>query len=166
MTEISQTETTIVAGVADADGLIVNAILVAPQDLPDIPGVFVPPTGATPIIGGRWDGSACHPPPPPPPPEVDAISDRQFAMEARDRGFLTQAEAVAFVSSGALPTFIVAFIASLPTQAARDDAEITIAGATVLERHHPLTLALGERMRGETPLDDFLDDFFGAAGMR
>lgn len=105
-------------------------------------------------------------PPVPEPIVVDAISDRQFALQARDLGFLTQAEAVAFVSSGSLPALLVAFIASLPTQSARDDAEITIAGATVLERRHPLTIALGEMMRGEVPIDVFLDDFFRTACAR
>lgn len=102
----------------------------------------------------------------PPPPGVDQISYRQFAMEARDRGFLTQAEAVAFVSSGTIPSFLAAIISALPTQQERDDAELLIAGATVFERYHPLTIVVGEAMRGNTPLNEFLNDFFGAAGIR
>lgn len=160
-------ENSTVAGVVDRAGVIVNTILVDRDNVPpDIEGVFLPPAGQTPILGGTWDGMVCHPPEPPATEVPLSISDRQFALVSRDLGLMTQEEALAFVSSGAIPAVLGEFIASLPTQAARDDAEITIAGATSLERYHPLTLALGERLRGPISLDDFLDGFFRSAGRR
>ncbi len=99
-------------------------------------------------------------------PVPASITDRQFALEARDRGFVTQAEAVAFVTVGTLPAALAAIVAALPSAAERDDAVIVIAGATAFDRTHPLTLVIGEAMRGTVPLDAFLDDFFRAAGAR
>jgi hypothetical protein len=99
-------------------------------------------------------------------PVPASITDRQFALEARDRGFITQAEAVAFVTVGTLPSALASIVAALPSTAERDDAVIAIAGATQFDRTHPLTLTIGEAMRGSVPLDAFLDDFFRAAGAR
>lgn len=108
-------------------------------------------------------GGAFVPPAPPPPPVPDSITDRQFALEARNRGFVSQAEALAFVRTGEIPSTIATIIAELP-QAAQDDAEITIAGAATFERSHPLTLIIGNALKGEADRDDFLDDFFRSAG--
>lgn len=114
----------------------------------------------------RYVDGAFVPPPPPPPPVPESISDRQFAMEARDRGYITQAEALAFVSTGTLPAALVDIITALPTPEARDDAELLLAGATVFERSHPLTLQIGNAMRGDEELETFLDGFFSGAGAR
>lgn len=75
----------------------------------------------------------------PPAPVPQSISDRQFAHELRIREIITQAEALAFVKTGALPAPLQTLLAGLPSQAARDDAELLLAGATTFERNHPLT---------------------------
>jgi hypothetical protein len=111
-------------------------------------------------------GGTIAPAPTPVEPVPASITDRQFALEARDRGFVTQAEAVAFVTVGTLPAALAAVVAALPSAAERDDAVIAIAGATAFDRTHPLTLVIGEAVRGAVPLDVFLDDFFRAAGAR
>mgnify|MGYP001767775358 CR=1 FL=1 len=110
------------------------------------------------LVNGSW-----VPPDPEPDPVPGSISRRQFILSARNMGFCTQAEALAFVTTGALPGALQSVVDALPTQTARDDATITIAGATTFERDHPLTLAIGGAFRGEAPLADFLDDFFRSA---
>lgn len=101
--------------------------------------------------------------PPPPKPHVpEEISDRQFAMQARNVGFITQEEAEDFVATGTIPAALMAIIAALP-EAMQGDARITIKGATTFRRDHPMTAIIGEAMRGDTALDDFLDDFFAKA---
>ncbi len=100
---------------------------------------------------------------PPPEPVPPSISDRQFAHELRVQGVITQAEALAFVSRGELPAGLSALIESLPTQQARDDAELLLAGATVFERRHPLTAVLAAGF-GWTEAQT--DNFFRAAAAR
>lgn len=102
---------------------------------------------------------------PPPPPKASVpgeISDRQFAMQARNVGFITQEEAEDFVATGTIPAALMAIIEALP-EAMQGDARITIKGATTFRRDHPLTAIIGNAMRGDTALDDFLDDFFTKA---
>ena len=110
----------------------------------------------------RFIGGAFMPPPPPPPPVPGEISDRQFAMQARNVGFITQEEAEDFVATGTIPAALMAIIEALP-EAMQGDARITIKGATTFRRDHPLTAIIGNAMRGDTALDDFLDDFFTKA---
>jgi hypothetical protein len=100
---------------------------------------------------------------PPPPPVPAFISDRQFAHELRERGVLTQAEALDFVRSGTIPAALNALIAALPTQAARDDAELLLAGATAFERIHPLTSVIGGAFGWDAAQ---IDDFFRDAAAR
>ena len=104
------------------------------------------------------------PPPPPKAPVPGEISDRQFAMQARNVGFITQEEAEDFVATGTIPAALMAIIAALP-EAMQGDARITIKGATTFRRDHPLTAIIGNAMRGDTALDDFLDDFFAKAAV-
>ena len=99
----------------------------------------------------------------PPAPVPASISDRQFAHELRARGIISQAEALAFVARGELPSALAALIAGLPAQDARDDAELLIAGATVFERAHPLTVTLAAGFGWSA---DQTDDFFRAAAGR
>lgn len=140
------------------DGAAIDAIyLDEPEDVTGFVEV-----GDDVLADWRLDGLTFVPPPPPPEPVPVSITDRQFAIEARDRGFVTQAEALAFVRTGALPAALDAIIAALP-QADRDDAEITLAGASTFERSHQLTAVIGDAMRGEVPLAEFLDDFFRSA---
>lgn len=99
------------------------------------------------------------------PPEIvpASISDRQFAHELRARSLITQAEALAFVARGELPAALSALIAALPTQQARDDAELLLAGATSFERGHPLTATLAA---GFGWTSQQADEFFIAAAAR
>ena len=110
------------------------------------------------------DGEFVAPPPAPPPVPI-AITVRQFALEAKARGLMPQAEAVAFVSVRAIPAAIQAVLATMPAEA-RDEAEITVAAALEFDRHHPLTLAIADAMRGDDPLEMFADDFFRGAAAR
>lgn len=91
---------------------------------------------------------------------VGQISDRQFATELRNRGIITQAEAMAFVSRGEIPAALAALIAALPNQEARDDAELLLAGATVFDRANPYVELIGTAFGWST---DQIDDFFRAA---
>lgn len=99
----------------------------------------------------------------PPAPVPASISDRQFAHELREREILTQAEALDFVRTGAIPSPLQVLIDALPTQAERDNAELLLAGATVFERAHPLAAIIGAAF-GWTEAQ--VDDFFRAAAAR
>lgn len=75
-------------------------------------------------------------------PIPDEISDRQWAQQARIAGKISQAEALDFVRTGAIPSPLAATIATLPSQQMRDDATLIICGATIFQRSHPLTPVL------------------------
>ena len=102
---------------------------------------------------------------PPKPIVPTQISDRQFAIEARNRGFITQAEALAFVSNGTIPTVLLAVLQQLP-QKEQDDAMITLAGTPFFERYSPLAIFIGSMFAASTNTDanTYLDDFFIQAG--
>ena len=80
--------------------------------------------------------------PPPPPAPIPAISDRQFFQKLANDGLVTREEALAAVSTGALPAVLETYLAGLGP----DDqfaARMLLSGATVFERAHPLTNAIG-----------------------
>lgn len=67
---------------------------------------------------------------------IPSITTRQFLIAAVSAGFITPAEAV----SGAVPPFLAASLAALPT-AEQVAAQITWAKMTVIGRHEPLVIA-------------------------
>ncbi|MES0023168.1 MULTISPECIES: hypothetical protein [unclassified Mesorhizobium] len=77
-----------------------------------------------------------------PPPMPAVISDRQFFQGLAVAGVITNAEALAAVKTGAIPSGMVALITGLP-EAARFGAEMLLSGATEFKRAHPLTSAFG-----------------------
>jgi hypothetical protein len=87
------------------------------------------------------------------------ISDRQFFQQLAVAQIITEAEALAAVRTGAIPSLLAAFIATLP-QADRFAAEMVLSGATDFLRVHPLTDAIGAS-QGMTPAQ--VDAFFIAA---
>jgi hypothetical protein len=94
---------------------------------------------------------------PPPQKQVPAsVSDRQFFQQAALMGFITQEEALAAVSTGAIPATLSEAIGKMP-----DDnqfaAKMMVSDTTIFEHNHPLTLMFGELMGLNK---DELDDLF------
>lgn len=95
----------------------------------------------------------------PPPPVPASISDRQFFQQLAIVGLITQADALAAVRTGTVPTKLQSLLGALPTEG-QFSAEMLLCGATVFERAHPLTVQLGHAQGMD---DAQLDDFFRAA---
>lgn len=85
-------------------------------------------------------------PPPPPPPVIPDISDRQFFQQANVAGFITQAEALAAVQTGTIPAALQVILDTIPDENQKFGATMVLAGATVFERNHPLTISIGTAM--------------------
>lgn len=96
---------------------------------------------------------------PPTPSGPAPISDRQFAQELRNRGIITQDEALAFVGNGTVPAALAAVIAALPSEM-HDDVMLSVVGAVTYYRDNPFTVAIGAAF-GWTP--EQIDEFFRAA---
>ena len=109
----------------------------------------------------RWavEGGVPEDAPPLPVPVPDSISDRQFFQQLAADGIITRAEALAAVKTGDIPAALAGIVDALP-EADRFGAEMLLSGATVFERTHPLSVAIGEA-RGMTATD--IDAFFRAA---
>lgn len=97
-------------------------------------------------VGAESVVQTVKPPPIPEPVIPEEISDRQFAHVLKNRGVITHAEAMAFVQTGTVPAALAAVVAAIPDQTAREDAELLLAGATVFQRHHPMTEAVRAAM--------------------
>lgn len=95
----------------------------------------------------------------PPAPVPAEISRRQFFQQLAIAKIISQDEALAAVKTGDIPAALLGFISALP-DAARFNAEMLLSGATVFERNHPLTEAIGTA-QGMTSAQ--VDDFFRAA---
>lgn len=80
--------------------------------------------------------------PEPAAPVPASISDRQFAQQLAVAGLISQDEAIAWVSTGALPAAFAAFILQLPSEQ-QFAATMLLKGATVFERAHPLVDVFG-----------------------
>lgn len=128
------------------DGMVVDRIVGT------APG-YVPCDAAV-QIGWAYDGEFSPPISAEPVPAI--ISDRQFAQGLAVKGLITEAEALAWVSAGALPTAIDAFVASLPA-GEQFSAQMILRGATTFDRHHPFTGMFGTAV-GMT--DQALDNFW------
>ena len=100
---------------------------------------------SSPIVGQVFNATtetlASPPLGAPKPPPV--ISDRQFFQQLAIQSVITQDEALAAVSTGAVPAEMQPLIAALPP-AAQFAAHMKIAGATEFTRTDPITLAIGE----------------------
>jgi len=140
--------------VIDAQGLIVNRIVGAVE----LPGHLCVREGDTPFeIGGSYIDGVYTPPfeppiePLPPPP----ISDRQFFQQLASVGIISEAEALA-ANAAVIPPPLLAVIEALPAEQ-QFAAKMLVSGATVFERDHPMTVAIGAAY-GWSPAE--IDDFF------
>lgn len=88
------------------------------------------------------------------------ISDRQFFQMAAAMGIITQAEALAAVQTGAIPAVLQSVVDGITDPDQKFAATMLLSGATVFERHHPFTEAVGAAL-GWTSAQ--VDQFFVAA---
>lgn len=86
----------------------------------------------------------------PPPPVPESISDRQFAHVLAVNGLISQAEALAWVTVGTVPEQVQTVVDNMPDPDIRFGAQMLLSGATIFERHHPMTEALASAL-GKTP---------------
>ena len=85
------------------------------------------------------------------------ISDRQFFQQAAADGLMTQAEALAAVATGAIPAILQTIVDGITDPAQNFAARMLLSGATVFDRSHPLTAAVGAHL-GWTSAQ--IDQFF------
>lgn len=88
------------------------------------------------------------------------ISDRQFFQQLAIAGLIQQEDALAAVKVGTIPAPLAAMVAAIPDATDRFSAEMLLSGATIFERNHPLTVAIGA---GQGMSTEQIDDFFRAA---
>ncbi|MEI9917108.1 MAG: hypothetical protein WDN29_16395 [Methylovirgula sp.] len=86
-------------------------------------------------------GNAAAPYVPPPAPVPSSISRRQFFQQLATQGIITQAEALAAVQTGAIPTELSTLVSALPA-AAQFAAQMKISGASDFLLTDPLTQEL------------------------
>lgn len=91
----------------------------------------------------------------------ESISDRQFFQQLAAQGVITQEDALAAVKIGAIPAALQQVIDGLPP-GQQFGASMIVSGATIFQRHHPLTIAIGAAS-GWTA--DQIDAFFRAAAV-
>lgn len=84
-------------------------------------------------------------------PVPASISRRQFAMACTTLGLMTQTEALAFVTTNAIPSILDAAINSLPANQ-RFAMQMAVAGSMFFERENPATAALMQAA-GRSPAD-------------
>lgn len=106
------------------------------------------------------EGNTLTPYVPPSPHVPQQISDRQFFQMAAIAGLISNADALAAVQTGTIPPVLMDVVNRLPDDMQRFTAEMTLAGATVFDRHHPLTEAVGAAL-GWT--SGQIDQFFTSA---
>jgi len=92
------------------------------------------------------------------PPPVPTISRRQFFQQAAIAGIITESEALAAVTTGALPSSILAFINTLPAD--QQFGAKMLFSVSEFVRSSPLANAFGTAI-GMAP--EQVDDFFTAA---
>lgn len=92
----------------------------------------------------------------PPTPVSTSITRRQLLIGLKNAELISAQEAIAAATAGAVPKAIQAIFDALPTQAARDDATITWASMSVVERAHPLVAMVGQANdMSEWEIDEF-----------
>jgi hypothetical protein len=97
----------------------------------------------------------------PPAPVPAEVSDRQFAREARERGLITQSEAIGFVARGETPAVLAEVIGEIEDARTREDYELFLAGESTIPRAHPLVDLVRSSLGWS---EGQMDDFFRAAG--
>jgi hypothetical protein len=80
-----------------------------------------------------------------PPPVPASVSRRQFFQAAAQAGIITEAEALAIFTTGALPSSMGAALAALSAEQ-RFSAQMGILGSASFERGNSLVVALGAAM--------------------
>ena len=139
-------------------GRVVNTVL---ADGPNsLPGAVLVPDDGTAEIGWGYDGTDFAPPPPSPGPVPAVVSDRQFFHALAISSLITEAEALAAVRTGDIPTALQVVIDALP-EPERFPATMLVSGAIEFRRDHPLVEAV-RLARGMT--DEAVDDLFRLAG--
>lgn len=88
-------------------------------------------------------GNTLEPYIPPAPSVPQMISDRQFFQQAAVAQIITQAEALAAVQTGTIPSMLQMIVDGIADPDQKFAATMLLAGATVFERNHPLTEAVG-----------------------
>lgn len=108
-----------------------------------------------------WLAAGATPAPylPPPPPVPQEISGRQFFQQLAIQGIISQADAVAAVRTGSVPTALQNLISAMPADQ-QFNAEMMVSGSTTFYRSHPLTLQIGDAYGWTTAQ---IDDLFVAA---
>jgi len=84
-----------------------------------------------------------------PPTVPQSVSDRQFFQAAAQLGIISQADALAMMSTGVIPSALLTAIGTLPP-AAQFDAKMKIIANRTFQRNDPLGVALSAAM-GQTP---------------
>lgn len=98
----------------------------------------------------------------PEPVNIPAISDRQFFQQAAVAGMISQDEALAAVATGTIPPSLAVIVDAMTDPAAQFAAKMLLSGATVFERQHPLTDAIGVALNMTS---EQIDAFFVAAAL-
>lgn len=99
--------------------------------------------------------------PPEPPFVPQIISDRQFFHQAAIAGIITQDEALAAVSIGAIPAVLQTIVDGIPDTNEQFAAKMLLSGATVFDRNHPLAEAVGASLGWTVEqIDQFFIDAF------
>jgi len=139
-------------------GRVVNTVL---ADGPNsLPGVVLVPDDGTAEIGWGYDGEVLVLPPPLPGPIPAVVSDRQFFQALAISSLITEAEALAAVRTGDIPTALQVVIDAMP-EGDRFHATMLLSGAVEFRRDHPLVEAV-RLARGMTVSE--VDDLFRLAG--
>ena len=108
-------------------------------------------------------GNTPDAPEPEPVPVPQMISDRQFFQQAAVSQIITQAEALAAVQTGVIPAVLQTVVDGIADPDEKFAATMLLSGATVFERTHPFTEAVGAAL-GWT--SEQIDGFFiQAAGL-
>lgn len=92
------------------------------------------------------DGNTLEPYALPSPPVPQQISDRQFFQMSAIDGIITQDEALAAVATGTIPPVLQAIVDGIQDPDQQFAAKMLLSGATVFERDHPLTDAVGSSL--------------------
>lgn len=147
----------------DAQGVVTNIILLEDSAAYETPeGLTLSKETDTPYeIGGTLLSGVYTPPArpaPPPPPVPQSISDRQFFQQLAVIGVITEADALAS-NAAVIPSPLLAIINAMPVSQ-QFAAKMLVSGATVFERNHPMTIAIGAAY-GMT--SEQIDEFFRAA---
>lgn len=106
------------------------------------------------LAAGNAPGEAIRPPPPVP----SSISDRQFFQQLAVVDIITEEQAMA-ANAAVIPPPLLALIEQMPEEQ-QFSAKMIVSGATMFERSHPMTVAIGTAYGMSS---EQIDEFFRAA---